>query len=90
MSHDGSWMTQGHLSHTGIGTVIELFTTLVIDHVVLCNFCTGCERGSKEDDQSYKAWKESHACQENTIKKAGEMEVEDTRSLSRGHRNSIT
>ncbi|XP_077521463.1 uncharacterized protein LOC144132728 [Amblyomma americanum] len=76
VSFDGSWMTRGHSSHIGVGTVIELFTGLVLDFVVLSNFCAGCEQGPKEDDPTYPSWKQSHICQKNTSKKAGEMEVE--------------
>lgn len=75
VSFDGSWMTRGHSSHIGVGAVIELFSGLVLDYVVYSNFCAGCERGPKDDDPSYPSWKESHRCQKNTDKKAGEMEV---------------
>lgn len=76
VSFDGSWMTRGHSSHIGVGAVVELFTGLVLDYVVFSNFCAGCERGPKEGDPSYEAWKESHLCQKNTDKKSGEMEVQ--------------
>ncbi|CAN8025115.1 unnamed protein product [Ixodes persulcatus] len=76
VSYDGSWMTRGHSSHIGVGTVIKLFTGFVLDYVVLSNFCAGCERGPKQDDPSYPAWRDGHVCQKNTNKKAGEMEVE--------------
>ncbi|KAH9381902.1 hypothetical protein HPB48_015378 [Haemaphysalis longicornis] len=76
VSYDGSWMTRGHSSHIGVGTVIELFTGLVLDYVVLSNFCAGCERAPKESDPAYEEWKAKHLCQRNTTKKAGEMEVE--------------
>lgn len=91
VSNDDSWLTRGHSSHIGVGAVIELFTRVVIDYVVLSNFCAGCERGPKDDDPRYKAWKESHACQKNTSKKAGEMEVEAALILfQRSHCNGIT
>ncbi|XP_077537466.1 uncharacterized protein LOC144149688 [Haemaphysalis longicornis] len=76
VSYDGSWMSRGHSSHIGVGVVIELFTGLVIDYVVLSNFCAGCERGPKEGDPAYEAWRATHTCQKNTEKKSGEMEVE--------------
>lgn len=76
VSYDGSWMTRGHSSHIGVGAVVELFTGLVLDYVVLSNFCAGCQRGPKVGDPSYEEWKASHECQKNTDKKAGEMEVE--------------
>ncbi|KAH9360931.1 hypothetical protein HPB48_007012 [Haemaphysalis longicornis] len=68
-------MTRGHSSHIGVGVVIELFMGLVLDFVVLSNFCAGCERGPKVGDPAYQAWKDNHVCQKNTEKKAGEMEV---------------
>ncbi|KAH7977881.1 hypothetical protein HPB49_003833 [Dermacentor silvarum] len=64
-------MIHGHTSHIGVGTVIELFSGLVLDFVVLSNFCVGCESGPKESDPSYGAWKDGHKCQ-NSNKKAGE------------------
>lgn len=76
VSYDGSWMTRGHSSHIGVGAVIELFSGLVLDYVVLSNFCAGCERGPKAHDPHYEEWKASHVCQKNTDKKSGEMEVE--------------
>lgn len=76
VSFDGTWMTRGHSSHIGVGAVIELFSGLVLDHVVLSNFCAGCERGPKPQDNDYEEWKASHICQKNTEKKSGEMEVE--------------
>lgn len=42
---DGSWMTRGRSSHIGVGCIIELYTGLVIDHVVYSNFCLGCALG---------------------------------------------
>ncbi|KAH7986870.1 hypothetical protein HPB49_026261 [Dermacentor silvarum] len=41
VSYDGSWMARGHTFHIGVGTVIELFTGLCSDYVVLSNFCAG-------------------------------------------------
>jgi len=35
VSYDESWMTRGHQSHYGIGSVIDLITRLVIDDAVL-------------------------------------------------------
>ncbi|KAG0415448.1 hypothetical protein HPB47_007390 [Ixodes persulcatus] len=38
---DGTWMTRGRSSHIRVGCIIEMYTGLVIDHVVLSNFCLG-------------------------------------------------
>ncbi|CAN7950047.1 unnamed protein product [Ixodes pacificus] len=64
--YDGTWMTRGHTSHVGVGTIIEFYTGLVIDSVVLCNLCLGCTLGQNEE----------HVCQKNTDVKSGRMEVE--------------
>lgn len=76
--YDGSWMTPGHSSHIGLGVIIELFTGLVLEYVVLSNCCAECERGPKESDPAYETWRAAHICQKNTRKKkkSGEMEVE--------------
>ncbi|KAG0414802.1 hypothetical protein HPB47_008036 [Ixodes persulcatus] len=73
VSYNGSWKTRGHCSHIGVGTVIELFTGLVLDQVVLSNFCVACKKGPKEGNVGYSDWKSSH---EATGNKACQMEVE--------------
>lgn len=79
--YDGTWMTRGHSSHVGVGTVVELFTGYVLDYVVLSNFCLGCENGPKPGSEDYDEWKSSHQCQKNTSSKAGQMEVEAGKML---------
>ncbi|CAN7950323.1 unnamed protein product [Ixodes hexagonus] len=76
--YDGTWMTRGHTSHIGVGTVIEFYTGLVIDSIVLSNRCHGCSVGPKEGDKKYSEWKKSHEseCQKNTNVNSGRMEVE--------------
>lgn len=86
--YDGTWLTRGHSSHIGVGCVIEFYTGLVLDCVVLSNFCLGCTLGPAEDDPKYPEWKEAHQCQKNTNVSSGRMEVEAAlmllrRSLSR-------
>ncbi|CAN7978839.1 unnamed protein product, partial [Ixodes persulcatus] len=71
--YDGTWMTRGHTSHIGVGTVIEFYTGLVLDSVVLSNLCLACTLGQKEE----------HACQKNTDVKSGRMEVETALMLFR-------
>ncbi|KAH7978906.1 hypothetical protein HPB49_007288 [Dermacentor silvarum] len=58
--YDGTWMTRGHASHIGVGTVIEFYTGLVLDCVVLSNYCHGCALGPKEGDDGYNDWKKAH------------------------------
>ncbi|CAN7944761.1 unnamed protein product, partial [Ixodes pacificus] len=74
--YDGTWMTRGHTSHIGVGTVIEYYTGLVLDSVVLSNLCHGCAVGPKPDAEGYSQWVQSHKCQRNTEVKSGRMEVE--------------
>lgn len=69
-------MTSGHASHIGVGTVIEFYTGLVVDCVVLSNYCHGCALGPKEGDDGYNDWKKAHVCQKNTEANSGQMEVE--------------
>lgn len=73
---DGSWMTRGRSSHIGVGCIIELYSGLVLDHVVLSNFCLGCALGPKPDDDGYSDWYAAHECQRNIDCNAGRMEVE--------------
>lgn len=41
-SYDGSWMTQGHLSHIGVGCFVDMETGFVLDCETLSNFCMQC------------------------------------------------
>lgn len=84
VTYDGSWMTRGPTPHIGVGTVIKLFTGLVLEYVVLSNFCADCERAPDKNDPAYHSWKESPICQKNTDKKAGEMEVQAALILFEG------
>ncbi|KAH7960308.1 hypothetical protein HPB49_018599 [Dermacentor silvarum] len=76
--YDGSWLTRGHRSHICVGSIIEMYTGLVIDHVVLSNFCLGCTNGPKENEDGHAACLSQHAplCQKNIDCKADQMEVE--------------
>lgn len=74
---DGTWHTRGYRSHIGIGSVIEYHTGLILDAVVLSNFCLGCQTGLKAEDEGYQEWKGTHECQKNTDVKSGRIEVEE-------------
>ncbi|CAN7994909.1 unnamed protein product [Ixodes pacificus] len=85
---DGTWMTRGRSSHIGVGCIIEMYTSLVIDHVVLSNFCLGCSIRPKASEEGYAEWLAEHECQKNVDCSAGRLEVEAAlvmfrRSLSR-------
>ncbi|KAM7282574.1 hypothetical protein ISCGN_002720 [Ixodes scapularis] len=73
---DGSWMTRGRSSHIGVGCIVELYSGLVIDHVVYSNFCLGCALGPEPEDDGYSDWYATHDCQRNIDCNAGRMEVE--------------
>ena len=47
VSFDGSWHRRGRCSHTGIATVIEVFSGLILDFITLSNYCLACELGQK-------------------------------------------
>lgn len=73
VSYDGTPIMHRHSSLIRVGTIIELFSGLVLDYVALSNFCAGCARGWNLVTQiTY----ESHLWQKKKKKKAGEMEVE--------------
>lgn len=78
VTFDGTWLTRGRTSHISVGCIIEMYTGLVIDHVVLSYFYLGCLTGPKPDDEAYADWLTTHTpvCQKNIDCKAGQMEVE--------------
>ncbi|CAN7980626.1 unnamed protein product, partial [Ixodes pacificus] len=46
----------GHISHVGVSCIMEVYTGLTINHVVLCNLCLVCSFGPKPEDEGYSAW----------------------------------
>ncbi|KAH7947439.1 hypothetical protein HPB52_011965 [Rhipicephalus sanguineus] len=79
--YDGTWHKCGHTSHIGVGAVIDFYTGLILDAVVLSNHCLGCQTGPKPGDAAYESWQEHHVCQKNTDAKSGGMEVEAALTL---------
>ncbi|KAM7310091.1 uncharacterized protein ISCGN_007049 [Ixodes scapularis] len=73
---DGSWMTRGRSSHIGVGCIVELYSGLVLDHVVYSNFCLGCALGPEPEEEGYGDWYAAHECQRNIDCNSGRMEVE--------------
>ncbi|XP_055871447.1 uncharacterized protein LOC129923623 [Biomphalaria glabrata] len=71
VSFDGTWHKRGHSSHSGIGTVIDFDTGLVIDTEVLSNYCHVCDSNSAE--LNFDASK--HMCQKNFSGSANAMEA---------------
>ncbi|KAL8594962.1 hypothetical protein ACOMHN_038759 [Nucella lapillus] len=67
VSFDGSWHRRGRQSHNGIATVIDIFSGLILDYVVLSNYCQACEQGPAQDSPDYEEWWQKHEpdCQKN-------------------------
>ena len=78
VSYDGSWNRQGHSSHHGVGTIIELETGLVIDTHVMSSICHVCAKGPATTDDGYHEWHTKHTpvCQRNFTGSANSMEIE--------------
>ncbi|GFO27428.1 hypothetical protein PoB_005393300 [Plakobranchus ocellatus] len=83
VSYDGSWLTRGHKSLIGIGSVIDVLTGLIIDGYVLSLYCHICARSEawikRETPQRYDRWfqeyLDSDDCTVNFAKSSGMMEV---------------
>lgn len=50
---DGTWLTRGHSLHVTVGCIIEMYSGLVVDHIVLSNFCLSCSNKPKSDQPEY-------------------------------------
>lgn len=58
MSFDRTLMTHGHMSHIGVGLVMEVDTRIIIDFEVLSNFCLACSiKRKKLPEAEFQAWK---------------------------------
>ena len=78
VSYDASWMTRGHKSYYGYGSVIDLITHLVIDYEVLSLYCHGCTTVGDHMDKAsadYATWKASHVCNKNFEGTPGGMDA---------------
>ena len=53
ISTDGSWQKKGRTSKTGILTVIDIMSGLILDFVTLSNYCRECDTGPAPDGASY-------------------------------------
>lgn len=74
--YNGMWHKRRHTSHTGVGSIIDFHTDLILDAIVLSNHCLGCQTGPKPGDAAYDSWLQHPICQKNTDAKSGSMEVE--------------
>ncbi|GFU02192.1 uncharacterized protein TNCV_1547681 [Trichonephila clavipes] len=48
VSYDGTWHKRGHTSLYGIGIVIDIMTSLVVDFEVLSKYCHECSMAAKD------------------------------------------
>ena len=83
VSFDNTWMTRGHTSLIGLGTVIEVKTGLVLDLHVVSKFCQTCATTGaikmKGCNTHYEKWLENHkkdGCSINYEGVSGMMEPE--------------
>ena len=78
VSFDGSWHKRGRTSHSGIATVIEIYSGLVVDYVSVSNYCHGCEVGPKPGSAGYQDWEQQHEgeCQKTVKCSSQAMESE--------------
>ena len=89
VSYDASWMTRGHKSYYGYGSVIDLITHLVIDYEVLNLYCHGCTTVGDHMDKAsadYATWKASHVCNKNFEGTPGGMHAAIAEILRHGFR----
>lgn len=54
--YDGTWLTRGYGSHICIRCIVEIYSGLVVDHIMLSNFCLACATGPKEGEKGHSAW----------------------------------
>ncbi|GFY36686.1 uncharacterized protein TNCV_2566491 [Trichonephila clavipes] len=80
VSYDGTWHKRGHTSLYGIGIVIDIMTSLVVDFKVLSKYCHECSMAAKdmgEASPEFQIWKSGHSekCQKNFDGSSGSMEM---------------
>ncbi|GFV81201.1 uncharacterized protein TNCV_4772302 [Trichonephila clavipes] len=80
VSYDGTWHKRGHTSLYGIGIVIDIMTSLVVDFEVLSKYCHECSMAAKdmgETSPEFQIWKSGHSekCQKNIDGSSGSMEM---------------
>jgi len=79
VSGDGSWRKRGFLSLFGLVTLIGWFTGKIVDVLVKSKYCKACEFWmTKENNEEYQKWAESHSeqCEANHKGSSGKMEVD--------------
>lgn len=63
-------------SNIAVGCIIELYTSLVLDHVALSRNCRGCQEAPDPSGDGYGDWAVNHKCLKNIDCNARQMEVE--------------
>lgn len=80
VTYDGTWQKRGHTSHHGAFLVVDLLTGLILDYVVLSNYCQECTLAKQSlgaDSAEFAIWFEGHEshCYANHTGSAGSMEA---------------
>ena len=80
VSFDGTWQRRGHVSHYGVGVVVEMLTGYVVDYHVLSTYCHQCKLREAENltEEQWEAWMGQHGqeCNRNHFGSAKAMERE--------------
>ena len=74
----GSWQRRGFFSMNGVVTTISMTTGKIVDVEAMtwaCKVCYLKEQLKKDDPLAYAQWKESHICNFNYRRSAGNMET---------------
>ncbi|KAM7303998.1 hypothetical protein ISCGN_013898 [Ixodes scapularis] len=53
---DRTWKTRGHNLNIAVGCILELYPSLVLNHVVLSRYCRGCQGAPDPDGNGYGYW----------------------------------
>ncbi|KAG0421480.1 hypothetical protein HPB47_002626 [Ixodes persulcatus] len=72
---DRTWKTRGHNLNIAVGCILELYSSLVLNHVVLSRYCRGCQGAPDPDDNGYGDWVLNDKCLTNIDCNAGRMKA---------------
>ncbi|GFV63174.1 uncharacterized protein TNCV_4329991 [Trichonephila clavipes] len=89
VTFDGTWLTRGHSSQIGVGSVIDLLTGFVMDFEIMSKRCIECEHaksGFGENSAEFHVWYEGHiySCAINHVRSSCAMEQEAALKLWQG------
>lgn len=85
----GTWVTNGHSSHIGVGFVVEIYTGYVLDVEVMSNYCVQCarlltkKRRKEINNKKYREAQGKHKpnCARNFDGRSGSMEKEAAKKM---------